>query len=576
MSSDAYVDRLETLSSRIARLYEKELVPGEKTLVGAALEELSVAIEELRVADEEVRIQAEELASAHDAIEDQRYRYEEMFEFAPDGYVITDAFGKIQEANQAAARLFNISRRLLVGKPLVTFIPHANRQEFVRLLHRLEEARQVEEMDIRIQPRRGEPFDVAATLGVVRDRRGDVTARRWMLRDATARHMAEERRYQQIVAEIEDYAIFRLDIDGRIRAWNKGAQNIFGYSAEEIEGRHFDLIFTAEDRAKNVPQQELENARRAGRSATFSWNVCKDGTRIWADCVVTALHDSGGNVSGFVKIARDYTERKRAEDALSAAYEQQYKIADALQTSMLQKVPRNRYPGLEIEILYEAALNEANVGGDFFDTFALQDGRVALAAGDVSGKGLAAAGRTTEVQYALRAFLDEHVHVPDALYHLNNFICRSDPGLRADKNAMGGFVALMVAVIDPRTGEAEYAAAGTEPAIVLRSDGNWSSVEAAGMPLGVQVSENYPAARTKLDVGEVLLMATDGLTEVPSGEGFLDQAGLARLAGQAQASMGFGASLEDLGKALVARVTALSGGNLRDDACLLLARRRDG
>lgn len=575
MSSEAYIDRLETVSSQIARLYEHaEQTPGEKSLIGAALEELSVAIEELRVADEEVRIQAEELASAHDAIEDQRYRYEEMFEFAPDGYIITDAYGKIQEANQAAARLFNVGQRLLVGKPMITYIPRGARQEFLRLLQKLEDQSRIEEMDIRIQPRKGEPFDAAVTVGMVRDRRGFVTARRWLIRDATARHQAEEQRYRQIVAEIEDYAIIRLDLECRIRAWNKGAENLFGYAAEEIVGRHIDLIFSPEDRARDVIAQAIAVAHAVGRHACSRWYVRKDGTRLWAENVLTAIHDSAGNVSGYVEIMRDHTERKRAEEALSEAYERQHRIADTLQSAMLRKAPRDHFPGLEVEILYQPALDEAHVGGDFFDTFALPGGRVALAAGDVSGKGLAAAGRTAEVRYALRAFLDEHASVSDAFYHLNNFVCRSEQASGWDKNALGSFVVLTVALVDPRTGDVECITAGVEPAIILSTDGSWRSVVTSGMPVGVQAEERYEAAQTRLLPGEILIMATDGLTEVPSGNGFLDQAGLARQALDTLQEVGDKAGLQRLGKALVGRVTRLAGGSLRDDACLLLARRQ--
>ncbi|HEY9747603.1 MAG TPA: PAS domain-containing protein, partial [Allocoleopsis sp.] len=92
-------------------------------LLNESLEELRTALEELHVAEEELRQQNEELLKARELAELERQRYAELFESAPDGYLVTDAQGLIQEANQAAARLFNIERSYLIGKPLITFVP---------------------------------------------------------------------------------------------------------------------------------------------------------------------------------------------------------------------------------------------------------------------------------------------------------------------------------------------------------------------------------------------------------------------------------------------------------------------
>ncbi|HEX5324187.1 MAG TPA: SpoIIE family protein phosphatase [Capsulimonadaceae bacterium] len=574
MTSEVYLKQLQDMSQRIAHLYERIEQPApERSLVSDALQELSITIEELRVADEEIRTQAEELASANDAIEDQRYRYEEMFEFAPDGYIITDPEGRIEEANQVAAHLLNIGRRLLVGKPLISFVPPEDRQNFWRGLHRLDEQSHVQEIEMRIRPRRSETFDVAATVGVVRDRQGRTTACRWLLRDASARRLSEEERYRQIVSEITDYAILRIDQEGRIRAWNRGAERIFGYKESEVAGRGAGLIFTVEDRAKGAPQREMDDAAREGRSANYRWHLPKDGVRFWAENVMTALHDNSGNVTGFVKIVRDQTEQKRASEALSAAYEQQHRIADALQGSMLHKMPKNHYPGLEIEIFYQSALNEAYVGGDFFDTFALGDGRVALVAGDVSGKGLAAASRTTEIRYALRAFLDEHRSASKALFHLNNFISRTALGLSDDEASAITFVAITLVLIDPTTGDAEFTAAGAEAPVILHPHGAWEGTDAGGILIGVDRDASYFPVQKRLEHGDTILFATDGLTEARSGEAFLDQSGLVKMALEIERCPHPPISLEEFGKALMERVVSYAGGSLRDDACLLLARR---
>ena len=114
-----------------------------------------------------------------------------------------------------------------------------------------------------------------------------------------------------------DYAIVTLDGHRRVTSWNPGAARMFGYDEGEVVGRPFDLLFTPEDRAAGVPEQETRTARQKGRASDERWHVRKDGTRFYAVGMVIRLSD--GEFRGFAKIARDLTERKRAEDAVLAA-----------------------------------------------------------------------------------------------------------------------------------------------------------------------------------------------------------------------------------------------------------------
>jgi len=122
-----------------------------------------------------------------------------------------------------------------------------------------------------------------------------------------------EERFRSLLDGIHDYAIFRLDRDGRIASWNEGAQRIKGYAADEIIGQHFSRFYTAEDIRSGKPAQELNMAISQGRSEDEGWRMRKDGSCFWANTVITALRDAAGNVAGFSKITRDITERKRIE-----------------------------------------------------------------------------------------------------------------------------------------------------------------------------------------------------------------------------------------------------------------------
>lgn len=123
--------------------------------------------------------------------------------------------------------------------------------------------------------------------------------------------------YHQIIAEIRDYAIIVLDKEGYIRNWNVGAQLIKGYSTEVI-GKHFSIFYTPQDLEDNLPSTLLGEAIVKGRASHEGWRVRKDKSRFWGSIVITSLHDSDGQLMGFIKVTRDLTERKLAEDKLRA------------------------------------------------------------------------------------------------------------------------------------------------------------------------------------------------------------------------------------------------------------------
>ncbi len=125
-----------------------------------------------------------------------------------------------------------------------------------------------------------------------------------------------EERYHRMVAEVEDYAIILLDREGNIVNWNKGAEKIKGYSADDIVGKHFSLFYREEDRATGLPLRLLQTAVDTGRASHEGWRRRKDGTLFWGSIVLTALHDEENNVTGFSKVTRDLTERKTTEDRL--------------------------------------------------------------------------------------------------------------------------------------------------------------------------------------------------------------------------------------------------------------------
>ncbi len=128
-----------------------------------------------------------------------------------------------------------------------------------------------------------------------------------------------EKAFQLLVEAVQDYAIFILDTAGNIATWNAGAQRIKGYHRSEIVGKHFSAFYPPEAVAAGRPQRALAIASRDGRFEDEGWRVRKDGSMFWANVVITALHDADGRVTGYAKVTRDMTERRRAEQALQQA-----------------------------------------------------------------------------------------------------------------------------------------------------------------------------------------------------------------------------------------------------------------
>jgi anti-anti-sigma factor len=126
--------------------------------------------------------------------------------------------------------------------------------------------------------------------------------------------LGTERDYRLLVENVKDYAIVMIDPQGYVVTWNAGAQKIKGYTADEIIGKHFSVFYTKEDIAQGKTEKELSIALKDGRYEDESWRVRKDGSRFWANVVITPLRDEHGVLRGFGKLTRDLTERKKAEE----------------------------------------------------------------------------------------------------------------------------------------------------------------------------------------------------------------------------------------------------------------------
>jgi PAS domain S-box-containing protein len=171
-----------------------------------------------------------------------------------------------------------------------------------------------------------------------------------------------EDRFRLIVEGVQDYAIFMLDPDGRVKSWNKGAKRIKGYDSAEIIGKHFSCFYPEEDLRNGKPEWELDVAAKEGRFEDEGWRLRKDGSRFWANVIITAIRDDAGKLIGFGKVTRDFTERMRMERTLQEEVAQRREAELHLQTS--EKALRE----LSLHLLRTQDEERRRIGRDLHDS----------------------------------------------------------------------------------------------------------------------------------------------------------------------------------------------------------------
>jgi len=266
-------------------------------------------------------------AEATDALRESERRFRLVVEAAPNAMVMISRTGQIVMVNAQAERVFGYSRAELVGQPVEMLVPERFRGHhpglraafFVDPRPRLMGAGR----DLYGLKKDGSEFPVEIGLNPIETGEGTMVLS--AIVDITERKRAEltlresEQLYSVLVDGVTDYAIFMLDPNGIVTNWNRGAERIKGYRAEEIIGQHFSCFYTEEARAADMPQHALEIAARDGRHEAESLRVRKDGSRYWANVVIDAIKDDDGQLIGFAKITRDITQRLQAERAREEA-----------------------------------------------------------------------------------------------------------------------------------------------------------------------------------------------------------------------------------------------------------------
>ena len=276
-----------------------------------------------------VLLAMEDVTEQHAQVE---IRYQRLFETAKDGILICDAeTGKIRDVNPFLLQFLGYQREQFVGRALDALEAFENAGRAVQIVSEAvsKEIVRRDDVDLRTADGRTVQVDLVANRYAV----GSQQVVQINIRDVSARHKAvealreSEARFRMIVENVGDFALFQMDANGVISAWNVGAERLLGYAEAEMMGQPFERIFTPEDVAAGRHLQEIETAREQGSSEDERWHIRKDGSRFFASGVLTSVRDSAGRLRGFTKIMRDVTERHHAERQL---HEQQRQLRQSL------------------------------------------------------------------------------------------------------------------------------------------------------------------------------------------------------------------------------------------------------
>ena len=301
--------------------YINEWAVPQRGFVEQILERLSNTLEGLEVDREELRQQNEELIAAQRVVESECQRYRELFEFAPDGCLMTDVSGVIQEANRAAESLFSINRYFLVGKPLVIFVSEEDRGSFGARLNRLKNLKRVQDIELCLKPYKGAPFYASITVAPVCNPREELIGLRWSIRD-----IAERKRIERALMESEErfrkafgdsaIGMALVKTDGSFLQVNRALCEIVGYSEQELLSTSFQAITHPDDL-----EPDLAHLRQALDGQINSFQMEKRyfhnlGHIVWVLLTTSLVRSESGNPLYFISQIQDITERKRVEEAL--------------------------------------------------------------------------------------------------------------------------------------------------------------------------------------------------------------------------------------------------------------------
>lgn len=255
-------------------------------------------------------------AVARHAAREARERLATIVEACDDAIISKTLNGTITSWNKGASKLFGYSAEEATGKSMSMLFPPESPTELIGILKAIANGETIQNRQtVRIR-KDGERIDILATISPIVGVDGKIIGAAAVDRDVTEHNrqhkavLESAERHRLAVAGVKTYAIFMLDHKGFVTSWNYGANQMKGYEAEEVTGKHFSIFYNEADRRLGVPESNLETALQVGSFEGEGWRLRKDGSSFFADVVITPAFDANHTLCGFTKVVRDITKHK--------------------------------------------------------------------------------------------------------------------------------------------------------------------------------------------------------------------------------------------------------------------------
>lgn len=305
----------------------------EEMLLRESLEELSNSLEELQVGSEELRQQSEELAASRELVESERQRYQELFDFAPDAYLVTTPSGNIQQANLAAEKLLNVSCDRLIGKPLIVYIPSEVRSNFCTRLYLLQSGNEVRDWELPIQARHGVenlPVQTLCAAVPILDAQERVVGLRWLLRDMSDRQQAQQLREKLSLLDqilgASDAQILLCDRHGKFLYTSPNAARTLGLSQTDLLGKTWQYLGFCSQIVENLDAQRQE-VLTTNLPITAELSLPTAEGIKYFEYTISRMGNGINSIDAVVVDLKDITKQKQAEKEINKALEKQKEIA---------------------------------------------------------------------------------------------------------------------------------------------------------------------------------------------------------------------------------------------------------
>ena len=375
--------------------------------------------------------------------------------------------------------------------------------------------------------------------------------------ELTETEIKDARSSLRLLADAMPQLVWSTRPDGFHDYFNQKWYEFTGAALEQSEGAGWSQLLHPDDLPRTIDRWQLALQTGEPYEIEYRFKRASDGAYRWFLARALPIKDAAGRTLRWFGTCTDIDDQKRAELEMVRLTERERHIADALQ-GMVQPTMPDTIPGLDLASFYRVALQEANVGGDFYDVFALEKGCYALIVGDLSGKGLAAAAQVGTLRNMLRFALYTGNTLAEAVTRLNNVLIAND--------LLSGFATLVVAAFDLPMKSLTYVSCGQEPGLLRRSaGGDVSELPPTGPVIGMNEAASYQEHVIPLAPGDTFALYTDGLTEAgPNRRELLGVSGLAALLHET------GGTSRKILDYVVAGAEAYAGGVFHDDVCMLV------